>query len=185
MHLVASLLSALYPSISVPSARAVVPCPCPAVEDRTAGGTYARSLWAQGAPWLPSLHMELVDRAAAHEASSGVEEDRESLRVLQRSVQWDSLQDSRLITDKEAQLIRRYDKRDPLTQAGYLEQVRSIVQASDRWPSRDQLPTPTRFMSFCCSSSSIWYAMALLLACGNGSSCRRMVRRMPMRGSAC
>ena len=61
--------------------------------------------------------MELADRAASSE------EDHESARVLQRSIPWDSYQDARLILDKEAQLIRRYDKRDATTQAGYLQQV--------------------------------------------------------------
>lgn len=67
--------------------------------------------------------MELVSRSGTAHEASGPEEDRESALVLQRTIPWDSLQDARFITDKEAQLIRRYDKRDPLTQAGYLEKV--------------------------------------------------------------
>lgn len=66
--------------------------------------------------------MELADRG--HGASSaGDDEDKESARVLSHSHSWDTYFDARLITQQDAQLIRRYDKRDPQVQAGYLQQV--------------------------------------------------------------
>ena len=44
--------------------------------------------------------------------------------VLQRTVQWDSLLASRLVTEADVKVIRGYDDQGPLARLAFLEQVR-------------------------------------------------------------
>ena len=57
--------------------------------------------------------------------------------VLERTVQWDSLLASRLVTEADVKVIRGYDDQGPLAPRAFLEQVR--VEPTD-----DAAPSPTR-----------------------------------------
>ena len=46
--------------------------------------------------------------------------------VLQRDIPWETYMTARLITDKDLQLIRRYDKRSDELQASLLDEVRGL-----------------------------------------------------------
>lgn len=50
-------------------------------------------------------------------------EDSEIGPVLGRDVAWESFASARLISDKDVQLIRRYDKRSPELRASMLDEV--------------------------------------------------------------
>jgi len=57
--------------------------------------------------------------------------------VLERTVQWDSLLASRLVTEADVKVIRGYDDQGPLARRAFLEQVR--VEPTD-----DAVSSPTR-----------------------------------------
>ena len=57
--------------------------------------------------------------------------------VLERTVQWDSLLASRLVTEADVKVIRGYDDQGPLARRAFLEQVR--VEPTD-----DPVSSPTR-----------------------------------------
>ena len=44
--------------------------------------------------------------------------------VLERTMQWDSLLASRLVTEADVRVIRGYDDQGPLARRAFLEQVR-------------------------------------------------------------
>lgn len=58
------------------------------------------------------------------------EDGSEVAAVLQRDIPWDTYMSARLITDKDLQLIRKYDKRSDDQRSSLLEGVR------DRLPSK-------------------------------------------------
>lgn len=47
----------------------------------------------------------------------------DSLSVLRRDIPWDIYQTARLITDRDLQLLRRFDKKEPAYQGKLLEEV--------------------------------------------------------------
>jgi V-type H+-transporting ATPase subunit H len=47
----------------------------------------------------------------------------DSVAVLRRDIPWDIYQTARLITDRDLQLLRRFDKKDPAFQAKLLDEV--------------------------------------------------------------
>lgn len=53
-------------------------------------------------------------------ASAG---DLDTTQVLEREVPWETYMTARLISDRDLQLIRRYDKKDPQTQEALLAEV--------------------------------------------------------------
>jgi V-type H+-transporting ATPase subunit H len=50
--------------------------------------------------------------------------DLTSAQVLERDVPWETYMTARLISDRDLQLIRRYDKRDTITKESLLAEVR-------------------------------------------------------------
>ena len=56
--------------------------------------------------------------------------------VLKREIPWDTYLTARLISDRDLQLIKRYDKAAKEQQARLLKEVRAALLARDRWDFR-------------------------------------------------
>jgi len=74
--------------------------------------------------------------------------------VLKRDIAWDTYLNARLISEKDLQLIRRYDKRNPDTQQDLLNEVRIMLIYAipiecvstahlENWPALSTLLRPT------------------------------------------
>jgi hypothetical protein len=57
--------------------------------------------------------------------------------VLERTMQWDSLLASRLVTEADVKVIRGYDDQGPLARRAFLEQVRPDTPSSRSPDTRD------------------------------------------------
>ena len=53
-----------------------------------------------------------------------VDYQADTLSVLRKDIPWDIYQTARLITDRDLQLLRRFDKKEKAYQAKLLEEVR-------------------------------------------------------------
>lgn len=83
------------------------------------------------------LHMRAHGRQArallgCHTAGDSMAHlaDPDIAAVLRSDINWDSYASARLITDKDLQLLRRYDKRSPELRASMLDEVCSCTTAS-------------------------------------------------------
>jgi hypothetical protein len=71
---------------------------------------------------------QLLEHSAKIMASYGEESSELSTSsILKRDIAWDTYLTARLISDRDLQLIRRYDKRSAETQKDLLEEVRDRI----------------------------------------------------------
>lgn len=75
---------------------------------------------------------------AAHSLDAGHDE---AAAVLAKTIPWDALLTSNVLTDRDVQMIRRFDKRDKFTQAALWEKAR--------------LPQPAAPGALLCSRSAV------------------------------
>jgi hypothetical protein len=59
-----------------------------------------------------------------------VDYQADTLSVLRKDIPWDIYQTARLITDRDLQLLRRFDKKDKAYQAKLLEEVSGLAPRS-------------------------------------------------------
>ena len=80
--------------------------------------------------FTPARRSETTSRGTPELAMISATDGTEA--VLARTVQWDSLLNSRLVTETDVKLIRAYDGQGPLARRAFLEQVRLPTLTGDR-----------------------------------------------------